>query len=127
MIKPYDEKILDCIDADADIEREIFENSEFERLVSEVIISINMWLNLTTMKWYQIELYLTLSKIQIFKTLTNQPDLDNQDKKVYLFFRWSFSILVKFLIAQSIQIPVLLQLINFLILKPFSPGKQKMH
>ena len=37
------------------------------------------------MKWYQIELYLTLSKIQILKTLTYQSDLDNQDKEFRLF------------------------------------------
>ena len=44
LIKSYDEQILDSIDTDADMEREIFESSEFERSVSELIISINMWL-----------------------------------------------------------------------------------
>ena len=44
LIKSNDEQILDSIDTDADMEREIFESSEFERSVSELIISINMWL-----------------------------------------------------------------------------------
>ena len=44
LIKSYDKKILDSIDTDADMEGEIFESSEFERSVSELIISINMWL-----------------------------------------------------------------------------------
>ena len=43
-IKSYDKKILDSIDTDADMEGEIFESSEFESSVSELIISINMWL-----------------------------------------------------------------------------------
>ena len=42
--KFYEEQILDSIDTEADIEREIFESSEFEKPVSELIISINMWL-----------------------------------------------------------------------------------
>ena len=44
LIKLYDEQILDSIETDADMEREIFESSEFEKSVSELIISINMWL-----------------------------------------------------------------------------------
>ena len=40
--KSYEEQILDSIDTEADIEREIFESSEFEKSVSELIISINM-------------------------------------------------------------------------------------
>ena len=44
MIKSYYEQILDSIDTDADMEKQIFESSEFERKVSELIISINMWL-----------------------------------------------------------------------------------
>ena len=44
LIKSYDEQILDFIDTEADMEREIFESSEFEKSVSELIISINMWL-----------------------------------------------------------------------------------
>ena len=42
LIKSYDEQILDSIDIDADMQREIFESSEFERTVSK--LSINMWL-----------------------------------------------------------------------------------
>ena len=42
MIKSYDEQILDSINTDANIEREIFESSEFKRAVSELIISFNM-------------------------------------------------------------------------------------
>ena len=44
LINSYDKQILDSIDTNADMEREIFESSEFERSVSELIISINMWL-----------------------------------------------------------------------------------
>ena len=43
MIKSYEEQILGSIDTEADIEREIFESSEFEKTVSKLIISfINM-------------------------------------------------------------------------------------
>ena len=42
LIKSYDEQILDSINTDANIEREIFESSEFKRAVSELIISFNM-------------------------------------------------------------------------------------
>ena len=42
LIKSYDEQILDSINTDADMEMEIFESSEFEKSVSELIISINM-------------------------------------------------------------------------------------
>ena len=44
LIKSYDEQILDSIDTEADMEREIFESSDFEKSVSDLIISINMWL-----------------------------------------------------------------------------------
>ena len=44
LIKSYDEQILDSIDTEADMEREIFESGDFEKLVSELIIYINMWL-----------------------------------------------------------------------------------
>ena len=44
LIKSYDEQILDSIDTEADMEREIFQSSKFEKSVSEFIISINMWL-----------------------------------------------------------------------------------
>ena len=103
-------------------EREIFESSKFEKSVGELIISINMWLK-------SHDLYLTLSKIQIVKTLTSQSDLDYQDKKFRLFpaILYNFSHFGKFLIVQPIRVPVSLQLINFLILKPSSPEKQKMH
>ena len=129
LIKSYDEQILDSIDTDANMEREVFESSEFERTVCELIISINMWLKSHDDEVFQIELYLTLSKIQILKTLTSQSDLDYQDKKFRLFpaILYNFRHFGKFLIVQSIRIPVSLQLINFLILKPFSPEKQKMH
>ena len=43
-IKSYDEKILDSIDTEADVEREIFESSGFAKSISKLIISINMWL-----------------------------------------------------------------------------------
>ena len=42
VIKFYDKQILDSIDTEADIEREIFESSEFEKSVNELIISISM-------------------------------------------------------------------------------------
>ena len=42
LIKSYDEQILDSIDTEADMEREIFQSSKFEKSVSEFIISINM-------------------------------------------------------------------------------------
>ena len=44
LIKPYNEQILDSIDTEADMEREIFESCEFEKSVSELVIFINMWL-----------------------------------------------------------------------------------
>ena len=44
LIKSYDEQILDSIDTKTDMEGEIFESSEFQKPVSELIISINMWL-----------------------------------------------------------------------------------
>ena len=44
MIKSYDEQILDSIDTDTDMEKEIFESNEFEKSVNELFISINMWL-----------------------------------------------------------------------------------
>ena len=44
LIKPYNKQILDSIDTEADMKREIFEGCEFEKSVSELIISINMWL-----------------------------------------------------------------------------------
>ena len=81
------------------------------------------------MKRCQMELYLTLSKIEIVKTLTSQFDADYQDKKFRLFLAilYNFSHFGKSLIVQAIRIPVSLQLINFLILKLFSPEMQKMH
>ena len=42
LIKSYDEQILDSIHTEADMERDIFENSKFEKMVSKPIISINM-------------------------------------------------------------------------------------
>ena len=44
LIKSYDKQVLDSIGTNADLEREIFECSEFKRTVSELIISINVWL-----------------------------------------------------------------------------------
>ena len=44
LIKSYDEQILDSIDTKTDMEGEIFESSEFQKPVSELIISINLWL-----------------------------------------------------------------------------------
>ena len=44
LIKSYDKQILDSNDTEADMERVIFESSEFEKSVSKLIISINMWL-----------------------------------------------------------------------------------
>ena len=44
LIKSYDEQFLDSTENDGDIEREIFESSEFERLVRKLIISIIIWL-----------------------------------------------------------------------------------
>ena len=42
LIKSYDEQILDSIDTEADMEREIFESSKNLLSVSEFIISINI-------------------------------------------------------------------------------------
>ena len=105
LIKSYDEQILDSIDTEADMERVILESSEFEKFVSERIISINMWL-----KSHDNEAMsdgavpLTLSKIKIFKTLTSQSDSDYQDRKTSLFLMIlsNFSHFGKFLIVQSI-------------------------
>ena len=105
LIKSYDEQILDSIDTEADMERVILESSEFEKFVSERIISINMWL-----KPHDNEAMsdgavpLTLSKIQIFKTLTSQSDSNYQDRKTHLFLMIlsNFSHFGKFLIVQSI-------------------------
>ena len=47
------------------------------KTVSELIISIHLWLKSHDNE--AMELYLTLSKIQIFKTLKSQSDLDYQD------------------------------------------------
>ena len=60
------------------------------------------------MKRCQTEVYLTLSKIQIFKTLTSQFDLGYRDKKFHLFpvIPYKCSHFGKFLIVQSIRIPV---------------------
>ena len=44
LIKSYDEQILDSLDTEADMEREIFESSDCEKSVSDLIISINVWL-----------------------------------------------------------------------------------
>ena len=41
LVKSYNEQILDSTDTEADMEREIFESSEFEKSVSELIISTN--------------------------------------------------------------------------------------
>ena len=79
------------------------------------------------MKRCHMELYLTLSKIQILETLTSQSDLDYQDKKFRLFpaILYYFTHFRKLFIVQSIWIPVSLQLINFLILKNLFTGKVK--
>ena len=103
LIKSYDKQILDSIDTEADMERAILECSEFEKFVSERIISINMWL-----KSHDNEAMsdgavpLTLSKIQIFKTLTSQSDSDYQDRKTRLFLMIlsNFSHFGKFLIFE---------------------------
>ena len=42
LTKSYDEQILDSINTDPNMEREIFESSEFKKKVSELIISFNM-------------------------------------------------------------------------------------
>ena len=42
--KSCDGQILDSIDTEADVEKEIFKSSEFEKSLSELIISTNMWL-----------------------------------------------------------------------------------
>ena len=41
LVKSYNKQILDSTDTEADMEREIFESSEFEKSVSELIISTN--------------------------------------------------------------------------------------
>ena len=44
-IKSFGEKVVDAITTDKDMEKEIFESSKFERYVSEMIISIDIWFN----------------------------------------------------------------------------------
>ena len=39
LIKSYDKQILDSIDTEADMEREIFESSEFEKSVNELLLN----------------------------------------------------------------------------------------
>lgn len=45
LIKSFDKIVLDAITTDEDIEKEIFESSEFKRCVSEMITYIDMWIN----------------------------------------------------------------------------------
>ena len=78
----------------------------------------------TTLKQCQMELYLILSKIQIIKTLTSISPTSITNTRNSAFFLLSFTISVN---LGNFLIPVSLQLINFLILKPFSPEKRKMH
>ena len=117
MIKSYDEQILHAIDTEADMEKEIFERSEFEKSASELIVSINMWL-----KSHHNEV---MSDGSVPYPIQNS----NLQRKFHLFLAilCNFSHFGRFLIVQSIRIPVLVQLINFFTLTPFSPEKQKMH
>ena len=129
LIKPYNKQILDSIDTEADMEREIFEGCESEKSVSELIISINMWLKSHYNEAMSDGTVSYPVQIQILKTRTSQSDLNYQDKTFRLFpeIIYNFSHFGKFLIVQSIRLLVLLLLINFPILKLFSPGKQKMY
>ena len=126
LIKSYDEQILDSISTDADMEREIFESSEFERMVSKLIISINMWL-----KSHEDDVmsdgtvpYPIQNSNSLNSNISVRPRLPRQEIAP---FSGNFRHFGKFLVVQSIRIAVLLQMINFLILKPFSKEKQKMH
>ena len=129
LTKPKSLQIVKCyqpesnwsshIDTNADMEREIFESSEFEKSVSELIISINMWL-----KSHDNE---PMSDGTVRYPIQNSNSqnsnisvhLDYQDKKFRFFpaILYNFSHFGKFLIVQSIRKLVSLQLINFLILK----------
>ena len=44
LIESFEEKLLDAIATEEDMEKVIFENSEFERFVSEMIISVTRWI-----------------------------------------------------------------------------------
>ena len=129
LIKPYNEQILDSIDTEADMERGISESCEFEKSVSELVISINMLLKSHYNEAMSDGTVSYPVQIQILETRTSQSDLDYQDKTFHPFpeIIYNFSHFGKFLIVQSIRLLVLLLLINFLILKLFSPGKQKMY
>ena len=99
MIKSYDEQILDSIQTDADMEREIFESSEFERTVSELIISIDMWLKSRddeVMSDRTVPYPIQNSNSQS-SNISVQPQIPRQKSILYNFRHFG-----KFLIVQSI-------------------------
>ena len=99
MIKSYDEQILDSIQTDADMEREIFESSEFERTVSELIISIDMWLKShddEVMSDRTVPYPIQNSNSQN-SNISVQPRIPRQKSILYNFRHFG-----KFLIVQSI-------------------------
>ena len=51
LIKSYDEQILDSTDPESDTEREIFESIQFEKSVSELIISVKISRQWSDVRW----------------------------------------------------------------------------
>ena len=117
LIKSYDEQILDSIDTEADMEREIFQSSKFEKSVSELIICINMWLkshdNEAAMSDGTVPYPVQNSNLQN-PNISVRPRLQRQEMPFFPAILYNFSHFGIFLIVQSIRIPVLLQLIDFL-------------
>ena len=129
LIKSYDEQILDSADPEADMERKIFESSEFEKSVSERIISINMWLNSHeneamsdgTVPYPIQNSNLQNSNISVRPRLPRQEILPFSGDPLQFQSFWE-------IFDSSIHLNTSFAPINkFLILKLFSPEKQKMH
>ena len=87
------------------------------RLTGMAIFSINMWL-----KSHNIEAMSDGTVPYPIQNSNHQNSITNTRNSA--FFLLSFTISVN---LGNFLIPVSLQLINFLILKPFSPEKRKMH
>ena len=85
LIKSYEEQILDSTDTEADMEREIFESSQSEKSVSELIISINMWLKSHDSEAMSDGIVTYLIQNSNLQTPTSQSDNDYQDRKFRLF------------------------------------------
>ena len=99
------------------MEREIFESTEFGRTVSEFIISINMWLKSHDDEVVSDRTVPYPNQDSNSQKSISQFDLDYQDKKFRFFpaILCNFRHFRKFLMVQSIRIPVSLQFIIFLI------------